>query len=486
MSDAEALMWQVEKDPWLNPSGGVVVFLDRPADPVFFRACIASAVAKIPRLFERVVSPVGRVANPEWVPDEEFDLDWHVRRIALPSPATDREVLGLATRLLEDPYDRTRPLWQFVLLEGLAGGRGALFWKLHHTLMDGKAAIRLTELFTQLDRDAPAPAPVDLERIVADAVAEHQARHTNADDQPDAASGGGPLPSGVGAAAAHLGSALRGPIELMRRVASEAMLLGSDPARVTDLGSQAKSTATQLRDVLSPPTPAGSSLWVHRSRRRGAESISLPLDALKSAAKTLGGTVNDVFVTGVMNGIVAFHGERGAPVDHLNFSFVVSTRTDDAIGGNSFTPAITTAAIVGTSVAQRFGTVRALMTSGRSSVGTGGGLIAKVAALAKLLPTSTVTGFARRQAAAVDFATSNMRGTPVPAYIAGALLERNVTLGPVAGTAFNATALSMVNSLDIGLHLDIGAIDDPARLRECIEAAFREIFELAHSGPNLR
>jgi diacylglycerol O-acyltransferase / wax synthase len=481
MSDPEALMWQVEKDPWLNPSGGVVVFLDRPADPEFFRACIASAVAKIPRLYERVVSPVGRVANPQWVPDEEFDLDWHVRRIALPSPATDRHVLDLATRLLEDPYDRTRPLWQFVLIEGLAGGRGALFWKLHHTLMDGKAAIRLTELFTQLDRVAPAPPPVDLDRIVADAVVEHQHRNANSDDQPNAASGSGPFPPGVGAAASQLGSLVRGPVELMRRFASEAMLLGSDPARVTDLGSQAKSSATQLRDVLSPPTAAGSSLWVHRSRRRGAESVSLPLDAVKAAAKTLGGTVNDVFVTGVMNGVVAFHEQRRAPVDHLNFSFVVSTRTDDAIGGNSFTPAIASATVAGTSAAQRFESVRELMTSGRSSVGGGGGLIAKVAALARLLPTSTVTGFARRQAAAVDFATSNMRGTPVPAYIAGALLERNVTLGPVAGTAFNATALSMVNSLDIGLHLDIGAIDDPTALRDCIEEAFRVLFEVANS-----
>ena len=108
----------------------------------------------------------------------------------------------------------------------------------------------------------------------------------------------------------------------------------------------------------------------------------------------------------------------------------------------------------------------------RAEVGGGGGLLSNMATIARLLPTSVVTGFARQQAGAIDFATSNMRGAPFDVYIAGARLLRNVTLGPVAGTAFNMTCLSMGDHLDIGMHIDPVAVADPASLRECMERAY--------------
>ena len=145
MSDAEALMWNVEKDPWMNPSGGVVTILDRPLDVELFRARIQKSVADIPRLRERVVSTTGRLTNPTWAPDTEFDFDWHLRHLSLPAPGTERQLFDLAALLLADPYDRTRPLWQFFVIDGLSDARGALFWRFHHSIMDGRAAIRLTE-----------------------------------------------------------------------------------------------------------------------------------------------------------------------------------------------------------------------------------------------------------------------------------------------------------------------------------------------------
>ena len=87
MSDAEALMWNVEKDPWLNPSGASVSVVDRPIDFERFRSRIAYGAAMVPRLRDRVVPGLGRLSPPEWAPDPEFDLDYHVRHIALPSPA---------------------------------------------------------------------------------------------------------------------------------------------------------------------------------------------------------------------------------------------------------------------------------------------------------------------------------------------------------------------------------------------------------------
>lgn len=459
MSDTEALMWQVESDPWLNPSGGVLVFLDRPADPDRFSALIAHAVSRIPRLFERVISPVGRLGNPEWVPDAEFDLGWHVRRVSLPLPGSDRQALDLATRLLEDPYDRSRPLWQFVLIEGLEGGRGAIFWKLHHCLMDGKAAIRVTELFSELERDAPPRPVVDLSVLIADAV---KARAESSGSSTDTSSG----------MSDRIAAAIRGPFDVARRIAAEAMLTAADPSHVSDVGAKTMSGVGQIRGLLSTPEPAGSTLWSGRSRHRRAEVISLPLDAVKATAKALNGTVNDVFVAGLVDGVIGFHERRDSALDHLKFSFVVSTRTDDAIGGNAFTPTLATCPVASTTPGERFDIVRDLMRRGKEAAGSGGDLMASAVGLAKLLPTSAVTSFARKQASGVDFATSNMRGAPVTVYIAGAKLERNVTLGPVAGTAFNATALSIVNTLDIGLHLDSGAIDDPDGFRECVEEAY--------------
>src|SRR5215207_2173867 len=131
MSDAEALMWNVEKDPWLNPSGASISLVDRPIDFERFRSRIAYAAVAVPRLRDRVVPGLGRLSPPEWAPDPEFDLDHHIRHVALPEPGTQRQLLDLAAQLYQDPYDRSRPLWYFVLIDGLEGGQGALFAKLH-------------------------------------------------------------------------------------------------------------------------------------------------------------------------------------------------------------------------------------------------------------------------------------------------------------------------------------------------------------------
>src|SRR4051794_30748145 len=170
MTDAEAMMWNVEKDPWLSSNFGTVTILDRPVDFELFRARIASAVADIPRMRERVVPALGRLAPPSWQPDREFRLDYHVRHVALPSPGSDQQLFELASVLLQEPPDRTRPLWLFYAIDGLSEGRGALFVKMHHTITDGKGGIRLAERYMELARDTPAPPTVDLDEIVAESL----------------------------------------------------------------------------------------------------------------------------------------------------------------------------------------------------------------------------------------------------------------------------------------------------------------------------
>ena len=175
-------------------------------------------------------------------------------------------------------------------------------------------------------------------------------------------------------------------------------------------------------------------------------------------------------------GALAYHAERKTEVDALNISFVVSTRTDTAAGGNSFTPTRVQVPGQPMLVEERFAAIRDLMAAKRAGV-RGSGAMSRVAGVANLLPTSVVTRVARAQAAKVDFATSNLRAAPFPMYISGSRLLENVVMGPVAGTAFNLTVVSYNGSLDMGVFIDPAAVEDPAGLRRHLEDAYRHLLE---------
>src|SRR6478672_8406832 len=125
MTDAEALMWSVEKDPWFASTIGTILLCEGSIDAQRFRRRIAAAVADLPRLRERVLPGRGRFAPPTWATDPEFELGYHLREVALPYPGDRRQLLELATRLLQDPFDRTRPLWQFWIVHGVGRSDGA-------------------------------------------------------------------------------------------------------------------------------------------------------------------------------------------------------------------------------------------------------------------------------------------------------------------------------------------------------------------------
>ena len=164
MSDAEGLMWRLEKDPYLTSTFGTVSLLDRPPDFDRLRARMERAVAAVPRLGWRVQPAPVNLSAPLWVDDPDFEIDQHVRRIALPKPGTMRQLLDLATLLVIDPFDRTRPLWQFIVVEGLRGGKAALIQKMHHTITDGEGGVQMSLQYLDFERDAPEPPPLDRTR----------------------------------------------------------------------------------------------------------------------------------------------------------------------------------------------------------------------------------------------------------------------------------------------------------------------------------
>ncbi len=107
---------------------------------------IQDRISFVPRYRQRIQSVPGRVANPVWVDDEDFDLAYHVRRSALPRPGNMDQLRELVARIVSRPLDRTRPLWEMYLVEGLAGGQVALLSKSHHVLVDGVETVDLGQV----------------------------------------------------------------------------------------------------------------------------------------------------------------------------------------------------------------------------------------------------------------------------------------------------------------------------------------------------
>ena len=236
-------------------------------------------------------------------------------------------------------------------------------------------------------------------------------------------------------------------------------------------------TVRQVRtQLLGDPTPGGSPLWRQRSRHRHLEMLGIPLDDAKAAAKRLGGTVNDLFVTGAVIGALAYHERRDAHVEALNISFVVSTRDDRTIGGNAMTP--TRLQVPGGTIdpAARFAAISQRLAARRAEV-RGAGMLAGLAGVANLLPTSLVTSVARAQAGKIDFATSNLRGARSAQYVSGAQVLHKLAFGPVAGTAFNLTAFSYNGRFDMALTVDPAAVEEPAELRHHLEDGYAELLQ---------
>jgi WS/DGAT/MGAT family acyltransferase len=470
MSDSEALMWNIEKDPWLNPSGAVVTILDQPIDVEHFRRTMRVAVAELPRLRERVVPAIGRLATPVWVPDAEFDLDFHVRHVRLPAPGSRRQLFDLATQLYQEPFDRTRPLWRYVVIDGLEGGRGAMWSILHHVVADGIGQLRIAELYQHRAPDVEPPDDVDLEGIIERAVEAHQPRQLGGD------LGESVFESTVGAMS-HLARRQAGRA---RRMAEEITTWPREPQRVVDrIGDLVAATTSTVSGVLGSgeDVAGGSPLWVGRSRHRHLECVRTSLDDLKLASKRIGASINDLFLAAMVEAAVRYHADRDVEVEAFNSSFVLSTRHDDAVGGNAFTPVPVQLPGAPMALVDRVHDVSARLTAKREGLSHGGGMGA-LAGVANLLPTSVTTRAARSRAAHIDFATSNLRSAPFPLYIGRARIEELVPMGPVAGTACNATAISYDGGFDVGLFVDPVAVEQPQDLGASLDEAFREISEL--------
>lgn len=459
MSETEAVMWTVEKDPSLRSDFLNITLLDGPPDLDRLRAKVERAIDDLPRLRQRVVSAPLRLAPPEWADDPEFDLDYHVRRVAVPAPGDRRGLLDLCATLGATPFDRARPLWDLTVVEGLDGGRAALVQRVHHTIIDGVGGVRFSMALLDLERQ-PSEPPEATDGQDAEAVAPVH-RET-------------PLDVLVGS----LAYAARRQAESAFAALRSASHIARHPTEGAAAAGRFVRTIRSIPQQVFVAGGALSPLMTTRSLRRRFDALAFPLSAARAAAKSLDGTVNDVFVTGVAGGLGLYHERMGQPVEELRMAMPISLRGDDeGVAGNRFAPARVVVPVTPKDPRPRFEATRERLRGVRGEPVLG--LVDAVAGIVGLLPTSIVVPVTRAQTRTIDFVASNVRGAPFDLYLCGARIEANHPIGPTTGAAVNVTTLSYRDSLDIGVNADTAAVTDPEALTDCIRESFAALLDLA-------
>ncbi|MEY2398366.1 MAG: diacylglycerol O-acyltransferase / wax synthase [Actinomycetota bacterium] len=444
LTDAEAVMWAAESDPALASAFMSVTFLDGAVDIDRFTRRIAGAVAGVDRMRQRIESaPLGGRAS--WKEDPEFDLGRHIRREELMG-ADDRALLDHAGEVLSRQFDHTHPMWELTIVEGLSEGRSALLAKFHHTVTDGVGGVRLSASFLDLSPDdepmRAAPDPTIDESTAA---------------------GAGGVVGFVNDMTDSAREALRRPIKIGQAV--------FDQFRGDPIGN-VRATVEQLVVTDKGRSP----IWVgKRSAERHLEVHRTSLDEVKSSAKKLGGTVNDLFVTAIVGAVGRYHRARDIEVDEFRVSIPLNTRSDKSVGGNDFVPA-RVVLDASPDPRKRFTAVHERLNDVKTARSPGLGWA--LAGLFTSLPSPLLVAVARTQIETVDFACSNVRGAPFPLWVSGARVLSNHPMGPTGGTAANATVLSYEGALDLGLVTDPAAIDAPVDLRDYIAQEFEELIAL--------
>lgn len=455
MSDLEALMWTLEADPHLSSNFANITFFDRLPDVDRLRSRLQRASRAVPRLRRRVVPGLGLLA-PAWAEDPDFDVDNHLRLVTLPDGSTEADARALATDLALRPFDDTRPLWEFTVIDGLPDGRAAMVQKMHHTITDGEGGIRMSVEFIDMERNPAEPPPLD---------------------DPAPAPAGQPLALDlVSTLWRTAGDAVRSAQDRASAAVEHVLHPAQLASVLAELPSESAATVRSIVRQYGVTGSYQSPLWTERSLQRSLEVFDVPLDAVKDAAHALGGSVNDLFVAAAAGGAGAYHRDRGHEAGDLRMNMPVSTRTNRASGGNSFAPSRVLVP-VDADPRQRFSAIHDRLTVAKTERSMG--LFSSLAGIGRLVPKPALLRLARQQVMTVDFTTSNVRAAPFDLYIGGALMLGNYPLGPIMGTAWNLTTMSYRGQLNCGLHVDTAAVPEPAALSEAIQASFAELLALA-------
>jgi WS/DGAT/MGAT family acyltransferase len=450
MTDSDSLMWTIEKDPLLRSTITAVLFLDTAPDDKRLRHLLERGTRLVPRMRQRVRGNPYSIAPPRWEVDPHFDLDYHLRWVGATGDRDTRSVLDMAEPMAMQGFDRARPLWEALVVTGLADGGAALIMKIHHAITDGVGAVQIALVLFELERqtelaampDAPQAAVMGQIDRFLDAARHEQRRGLGIAKR---------LPS---VAAAAAGAALADPV--------------GSAKRLTDTATSVAKLAAPANEPLSPVMKSRS-LSVH------FDTITLSLPEAKTAAKAAGGRLNDAFLAASAAGLRRYHDELGHPVDAVRISMPINIRDadDPDATGNHFAPARFPLPISIHDPIEAMSTMRALVAAERAEPALA--LVDPLAVVLNRLPTSMTTSLFGAALRGVDVVASNVPGAPVELFTAGSRIQSMFALGPMAGAAVNLTLLSYLDQVHIGINLDPAAVTEPERFVACYQAGWDEI-----------
>lgn len=452
MNPTDALFWFMDKIPEMRSTIGALVILGRP--PSRQRICedFERISAALLRMRQRVVEVPFGFAPPEWIDDPQFDLDYHVRHMAVPAPGGIDDLLRAVGPLYATAFDAERPPWEAYVAEGLIGGQGAVFVKMHHCLTDGVGGSRLFADLLGGGREArppAAPRPTETRSTSLSAVLWRAAMY-NAQEVATLSAG---IVGSVVAAALDPRATLAG----MRR-------------GLRTLGGFG-------RELVVPR--AASPLHQHRSLSRCLSTFEMSLTDIDAARVRLDATNNDIVLTIVSGAMHRWHTSRGADVQELRALVPVNLRsTDDVLAGNRLALLAVSLPVGQPNPVRRLRIIQERM--GRVKADRRATLYPWMARLMTALPRTVAQQIARQQTTRTNFVCTNVPGPQQTCYLADEEIKAVYAYAPLVGDHPLAIALySYRDQVYVGLDTDPLAMDDLPHFRDALRESYEEVLNVA-------
>ena len=462
LSPLDASFLQIEDDVNHMHIGGVSLFEGPPPAYGELVGAVAGRLPLVPRYRQKVAFVPLDLGRPVWVDDPHFNIEYHVRHTALPTPGGDEQLHLLVGRLMSQALDRHKPLWELWMVENLGGGRWAVVSKVHHCLVDGVSSVELMTVIFSASPEPLPPVPDDWQPAAAPSRAELAAAAVK------------DLAVSPYRQARGLGTAVRRPGDALERV-------------------QAVTRGLRSMSHLVRPTPSTSLNGPIGPHRRYA-SCTVSLDDVKAVRAGLGGTVNDVVLAVVTGGFRALLASRGEEVDGrvVRTMVPVSVRARDLPGAargdgtlNNQVSAMFADLPVGTAdPVERLASIRGQLeglkesrqaVAGEALTSLSGFAPPLLLALAARVSTRLAPGSTN-----VNTVTTNVPGPQFPLYLCGRQMLCSTPYVPIAGPfRVNVAAFSYNGQVSFGITGDYDTAADIDVLARGIEASLAELVERA-------
>lgn len=450
LTSMQTLLWRSERHPVQSSTSTVVIDLDQAPDWERLVAATEWGTGLVRRLRQRVVEPVVPTAAPTWADDPTFDLGYHLRRERV---ASREEMLVRAAQMALHPFDRTRPLWEGVLFEGLSqgGADGAAYvLKIHHALADPLGTVQLLSMLQSSRRAHTPRKPVGEEAV--------------APIEPD------PFDLAVTGLRTEVAALPDAAVAAARRV-------GAAAARPQVVVSSVLRYGASVRRLLSQAAPPSPELSPRTGRMWSFLTVDAPLEPLREVARLGGGTLDDAAVALVLGGLRRYHARRGSTVAEIPVGVRVSLdRADDL--GNRFAGALIFGPLAIEDPVDRVAAVRGEVLSLHTERALE--VLDAAAPLMNRLP-SFVGASALRSAAAPDAFVLTLPGPPRRRYMAGAEVQGMYVLGPLPGAALTVCLVTCGDTACIGVNVDASAVADLPGLEQCLAEGVAEMVSAAGS-----